>query len=60
MTALPKSKRVRLALWVVAALAALALLFLVIFPWIDRTFVNRPAIESPQGRALPVSTAARR
>jgi quinol-cytochrome oxidoreductase complex cytochrome b subunit len=56
---LPKSKRVRLAMWVVAVLAALALLFLVIFPWVDRTFVNRPAIESPQGAAVPVATAAR-
>jgi hypothetical protein len=33
---------------VVAALAVLVLLFGVIFPWIDRTFVNRPAIETPQ------------
>lgn len=38
------SRGLRTALLVVVALVVVALLFLVVFPWFDRTFVNDPTL----------------
>ena len=38
------SRPLRVALVTVALLAAVALLFLVVFPWVDRTFVTDPVL----------------
>lgn len=35
---------VRVVLLVVVTLAVVALLFLVVFPWVDRTFVTDPVV----------------
>jgi quinol-cytochrome oxidoreductase complex cytochrome b subunit len=34
----------RALLWIVLAAAVVALLFLVVFPWFDRTFLNDPTL----------------
>lgn len=44
MTILPKSRLVRGTLLAVAILGALAVLWFWVFPWADRTFVNRPEL----------------
>lgn len=38
-------RAVRAVLVVVAAIALVALLFEVVFPWVDRTFVNDPVLD---------------
>lgn len=38
------SRAVRTALVVAVAIAVVAVLFLVVFPWFDRTFVNDPTL----------------
>jgi hypothetical protein len=43
--ALPENKRVRRIVVLCAVLAAAAVLWFWVFPWIDRTYVNRPAVE---------------
>jgi hypothetical protein len=45
MRVLPARKGVRRALLTVIVLAVMAVLWFWVFPWADRTFVNRPAIE---------------
>ncbi len=40
------STAVRVVVWVVAAVAFVALLFLVVFPWFDRTFVTDPVLDT--------------
>lgn len=44
MRVLPQRRGTRVAVYAVGALAALAVLWLWVFPWVDRTFVNRPAL----------------
>lgn len=36
--------RRRALVWVAIAVAYLALMWFIVFPWVDRTFVNRPAL----------------
>jgi hypothetical protein len=44
MRILPESRRSRIALAVALALVYAAVLWFWVFPWLDRTFVNRPAL----------------
>lgn len=37
-------RRQRIALWVAAALAWSALMWFIVFPWIDERFISRPAL----------------
>lgn len=37
-------RRVRGLVWVAAALLYAAALWFFVFPWVDRTFVNRPTL----------------
>jgi hypothetical protein len=46
---LPKSKAWRRAVATAVVLGVMAVLWFWVFPWADRTFVNRPAVE--QGAA---------
>lgn len=48
----------KVLLWVVGAIAVVALLFTVVFPWFDNTFVNDPVLdEAPTAAAeLPTVT----
>lgn len=41
---LPAGRGARIAVIVLAVLVALVLLYGWVFPWVDRTFVNRPQI----------------
>ena len=36
----------RVLVWVLATAAFVALLFLVVFPWFDRTFVTDPVLDT--------------
>ena len=36
----------KVALFIVLAIAVVALLFEIVFPWVDRTFVTDPTLES--------------
>jgi hypothetical protein len=46
----PRSRALRIGLIAVLVLVALVAVWFVVFPWIDRTFVNRPALEgAPAG-----------
>jgi len=38
------SRRKRIALFAFGALMYAALLWYIVFPWVDRTFVSRPAV----------------
>lgn len=49
MRLLPESPGARVLAYAVLVLAALALLWFWVFPWVDRTFVNRPAVETGLG-----------
>lgn len=40
------NRPVRILLLVVAAIVAVALLFTVVFPWVDRTFVEDPVLDA--------------
>lgn len=40
------STAARVLVWVVASVAFVALLFLVVFPWFDRTFVTDPVLDA--------------
>lgn len=40
------STAVRVLVWIVGAVALVALLFLVVFPWFDRTFVTDPVLDT--------------
>jgi hypothetical protein len=55
MRALPAKKGARRAVLAVVILAFMAVLWFWVFPWADRTFVNRPAIE--QGLRQPAMTS---
>ncbi len=46
MRFLPESPGRRRLVVAVAVLVIMAVLWFWVFPWIDRTFVNRPAIEA--------------
>lgn len=50
----PWSTLVRVLLWAVASAAFVALLFLVVFPWFDATFVTDPVLDT---RARPLFAA---
>ena len=39
-----RSKWLRRVLWLGIALGYMAVLWYFVFPWVDRTFVNRPAV----------------
>jgi hypothetical protein len=41
---LPAKRWQRALIWIVIALGYMALMWFLIFPWVDRTFVNRPAL----------------
>ena len=49
MKVLPARKGLRRLVIVVLVLAFMAVLWFWVFPWADRTFVNRPAIERGLG-----------
>jgi hypothetical protein len=41
----PRANRLRrLAIWIAVVLAYATILWFWVFPWIDRTYVNRPAL----------------
>jgi len=40
------STPVRVLVWIVGAAAFVALLFLVVFPWFDATFVTDPVLDT--------------
>lgn len=44
MRLLPQGRGRRIAVKVVLTLAYAAVLWVWVFPWLDRTFVNRPAL----------------
>lgn len=48
MRLLPKARGPRVVVLTAAAFALVAVLWTWVFPWVDRTFVNRPAIETEQ------------
>ena len=41
---LPSNRWVRRAIYLVVALGYMAALWYYVFPWLDRTFINRPAL----------------
>ncbi|MCA1830847.1 MAG: hypothetical protein LC663_04970 [Actinobacteria bacterium] len=41
---LPQNRWARLAVYLFFAIAYAAVMWFLVFPWIDRTFVNRPAL----------------
>lgn len=41
---LPRRRGARLAVWLALALAYAALMWVYVFPWVDRTFINQPAV----------------
>lgn len=41
---LPEGRWARVAFWTIVAAVYVALMWYVVFPWVDRTFVNRPAL----------------
>jgi len=43
----PAPAALRVALLVLAALVAVAILFTVVFPWFDRTFLTDPVLDAP-------------
>lgn len=49
MKLLPARKLWRRLIAVVIVLAFMAVLWFRVFPWVDRTYVNRPAIERGLG-----------
>ena len=40
----PSNRWARLGMWVAIVLGYIAAMWFWIFPWIDRTFINRPAL----------------
>jgi len=44
MSLLPSKRWQRVTTYVVVVLGYAAVLWLYVFPWLDRTFVNRPAL----------------
>ena len=45
------SKVLKVLLYLVLAAAVVALLFTVVFPWVDRTLITDPTLESARPRA---------
>jgi len=41
---MPAKRWQRLLIWGVVAIGYTALMWFLVFPWVDRTFVNRPAL----------------
>lgn len=41
---LPRKRAGRIAVYLFLAIGYIALMWFLVFPWVDRTFVNRPAI----------------
>lgn len=41
---LPKQKAARIVIYLGVAIGYGALMWFVVFPWVDKTFVNRPAL----------------
>jgi len=44
MSILPAKRGQRIATYVVVILGYMAILWFYVFPWLDRTFINRPAL----------------
>lgn len=44
MIGLPRRRWARALVWLLAALAYAAVMWFWVFPWVDRTFVNRPTL----------------
>jgi quinol-cytochrome oxidoreductase complex cytochrome b subunit len=44
MSILPAKRGARIATYAVVILGYMAILWFYVFPWLDRTFVNRPAL----------------
>jgi MFS-type transporter involved in bile tolerance (Atg22 family) len=45
------SRLLKVLLFVVVAIAVVALLFTVVFPWVDRTLITDPTLEAARLRA---------
>lgn len=63
MTVLPERKGLRRAIVVALVLVVMVVLWFWVFPWADRTFVNRPAIETgarhvPETTTVPAASAS--
>lgn len=41
---LPRRRAGRIAVYLLLAIGYVALMWFLVFPWVDRTFVNRPAL----------------
>lgn len=41
---LPRKRATRLVVYVTLAIGYVALMWFVVFPWVDRTFVNQPSL----------------
>ena len=41
---LPRARWVRVLIYLAVVLGYMAVMWLYVFPWVDRTFVNRPAL----------------
>lgn len=48
MRLLPRTRGPRFVVLAAATLALVAVLWTWVFPWVDRSFVNRPAVETEQ------------
>ncbi len=46
------TRALRVVLWIVVAAALVALLFTVVFPWFDRTFITDPTLGAAAGSTL--------
>jgi hypothetical protein len=44
MRLLPAKRLPRLSIYLIATLGYAAILWYYVFPWLDRTFINRPAL----------------
>lgn len=45
----------KVVLYLIVAIAVVALLFEVVFPWVDRTFVTDPTLESAPAPVLAIA-----
>ncbi len=46
------TRSLRVVLWLVVAVAVVAVLFTVVFPWFDRTFVTDPTLGAGAGTVV--------
>lgn len=53
MSVLPLSRRWRRLIAVAVIIAIMVVLWIWVFPWVDSTYVNRPAIEEGMRAATP-------